>query len=98
MTLYSPYHERDPRAFIDRADEIYLASKPETNLKIRREARRLTQSGLSAASGVPLRTLQQYEQRQKDIRKANVDYAISLARVLGCRVEDIVDYTPSIGK
>ena len=61
---------------------------------MRREARRMSQSELAAASGVPLRTLQQYEQRQKDIRKANVDYAISLARVLGCRVEDIVDYTP----
>ena len=94
MTLYSPYHERDPRAFIERADEIYLDAKPEANLKMRREARRMSQSELAAASGVPLRTLQQYEQRQKDIRKANVNYAISLARVLGCRVEDIVDYTP----
>ena len=98
MTLYSPYHERDPRAFVERADEIYLEAKSETNLKMRREARRMSQSALSAASGVPLRTLQQYEQRQKDIRKANVDYALSLARVLGCRVEDIIDYTPQVGK
>ena len=58
MTLYSPYHERDPRAFIERADEIYLDAKPEANLKMRREARRMSQSELAAASGVPLRTLQ----------------------------------------
>ena len=32
---------------------------------------------------------------RKDIRKANVEYAISLARVLGCSVEDIIDYTPT---
>ena len=93
-SLYSPFHERDPRAFVERADAIYLEGKKETNLKRRREARRMTQTELSAASGVPLRTLQQYEQRQKDIRKANIDYALSLARVLGCSVEDIIDYTP----
>lgn len=31
-------------------------------------------------------------QRQKDILKANVSYVIALAHVLGCDVEDILDY------
>jgi len=39
-----------------------------------------------------LRTLQQYEQGQKDILKANVSYAVSLAHVLGCSVEEMLDY------
>ena len=43
-------------------------------------------------AGIPVRTLQQYEQRQKDILKANVSYVIALAHVLGCDVEDILDY------
>ncbi len=91
-SLYSPFHERDPRAFVERAGEIYADSRKDSNLKLRREARRLSQSQLAEASGVPLRTLQQYEQRQKDIRKANVGYALALARTLGCRIEDIIEY------
>ncbi len=91
-SLYSPFHERDPRAFVERAREIYADSRKDSNLKQRREARRLSQSQLAEASGVPLRTLQQYEQRQKDIRKANVGYALALARTLGCRIEDIIEY------
>ena len=33
---------------------------------------------------VPLRTIQQYEQRQKDLAKARAEYLISLSRALGC--------------
>ncbi len=91
-SLYSPFHERDPRAFVERAREIYADTRKDSNLKLRREARRLSQSQLAEAAGIPLRTLQQYEQRQKDIRKANVGYALALARTLGCRIEDIIEY------
>jgi len=44
--------------------EIYLDAKPATDLKMRREARRMSQSELAAAPRVPLRALQQYEQRK----------------------------------
>ncbi len=91
-SLYSPFHERDPRAFVERANEIYKETKIDSNLKIRRESARMSQSRLAEISGVPLRTIQQYEQRQKDIRKANVGYALALARALGCRIEDILEY------
>ena len=43
-----------------------------------------TQSGLAKASGVPLRTIQQYEQRQKDLAKARAEYLIALARAMDC--------------
>ena len=44
----------------------------------------LSQSGLAKASGIPVRTIQQYEQGQKDLRKARAEYLIALSRVLGC--------------
>lgn len=91
-SLYSPFHERDPRAFVEKATEIYLEAKKTSNLKMRREARKMTQCELSAASGVPLRTIQQYEQRRKDIRKAAVGQVLSIARALGCRLEDILEF------
>ena len=35
--------------------------------------------------------IQLYEQRQNDISKAQVNVVISLANVLGCRVEDLLE-------
>ena len=45
---------------------------------------RLSQSQLAKACGIPVRTIQQYEQRQKDLSKARAEYLISLARALNC--------------
>ena len=51
----------------------------------------LPQQQLSDASGVTLRMIQLYEQRQNDISKAQVNVVISLANALGCRVEDLLE-------
>ena len=56
----------------------------ETPLKKMRIKNGLSQSSLAKASGVPLRTIQQYEQRQKDLSKARSEYLIALSRALGC--------------
>lgn len=89
--LYSPYHEMDIRQFVDRMNELYLAARPDTNLKMRRRRAGLSQRQLSELSGVPLRTVQQYEQRQKSINKAQAEYVLSLARALSCRPEDLIE-------
>ena len=91
MTLYSPYHEMDIRHFVDKMNELYKAAKPDTNLKLLRKKAGLTQQELAEQSGVPLRTLQQYEQRQKDINKAQAGYLMMLARVLCCKVEKLME-------
>ena len=90
--LYSPYHERDERALVEKVVDICRTGKKETNLNAARQRRGLSQSELASAAQVPLRTLQQYEQGQKDILKANVAYVVSLAHVLGCSVEEVLDY------
>lgn len=56
----------------------------DTALKKMRIKNGLSQSGLAKASGVPLRTIQQYEQRQKDLSKARAEYLIALSRAMDC--------------
>ena len=51
-----------------------------------------TQKELAEKSGVNLRTLQQYEIRGKDINKAASANLMALAKVLGCHMEDLMEY------
>ena len=52
----------------------------------------ITQAVLAEKSGVNLRTLQQYEVGDKDIGKAAAGSVISLARVLHCEPEDLIEW------
>ena len=51
-----------------------------------------SQRELAQISGVNLRTLQQYEVRAKDINRAASQTILALARVLGCRIEDLMEF------
>lgn len=89
--MYSPYHEMNIKQFVDRMNAYYRAMQPETNLKRMRRKAGFSQSELAGISGVPLRTIQQYEQRQKNINKAQVEYLLMLSQALCCKVEDLVE-------
>ena len=91
VEMYSPYHEMDIRQFCDKMNELYRTAQPETNLKALRQRSGLSQRELSEQSGVPLRTIQQYEQRQKSINKAQAEYLLMLARTLCCDIEDLIE-------
>ena len=91
VQMYSPYHEMDIRQFCDKMNERYRATQPETNLKALRQRAELCQRELAEQSGVPLRTIQQYEQRQKSINKAQAEYLLMLARTLCCDIEDLIE-------
>ena len=91
MALYSPYHEMDIRQFTDKMNALYQAAKPETNLKLLRQKAGLSQRGLAELSGVPVRTIQQYEQRQKNINKAQAEYLVMLSKALYCEVWDLME-------
>ena len=86
-------HEADESKFVENADIIIERHKRQrkTKLHIIRKARGFTQQELSDASGVTLRMIQLYEQRQNDINKAQVNVVVRLARVLGCDVEDLLE-------
>ena len=91
-SLYTPYHEMDVRQFCDRLDELCSKAHPQTNLQARRLVAGLSQRQLSRASGVPVRTLQQYEQGQKDIGKARAEYIIALASVLNTEPSKLIHH------
>ncbi|WP_243417112.1 helix-turn-helix domain-containing protein [Pseudoflavonifractor phocaeensis] len=91
LRLYSPYHEMDIRQFCDKMNELYRTAKPETNLKSLRQKAGFSQRELAELSGVPVRTIQQYEQRQKNINKAQTEYLVMLAQALCCGVEDLME-------
>ena len=94
-TVFSMYvlHEADESKFVASANEIIARNKENRKTKLFeiRKARGFTQQQLSEASGVTLRMIQLYEQRQNDISKAQVTVVINLARALGCEVEDLID-------
>lgn len=89
VAMYTPYHEMDIRQFCDQMNVRYRAANPETNLKRLRLAANLSQRELSELSGIPIRTIQQYEQRQKSINKAQAEYLVMLAKTLCCNVDDL---------
>ena len=89
--LYSPYHEMDIRQFIEKMNELYRVANPDTNLKRKRRQAGLSQSQLAELSGIPVRTIQQYEQRQKNINKAQVEYLFKLSNALECSVECLME-------
>ena len=68
-----------------------IIEKRDTSLAIRRRLLGYSQAMLAQKSGVPLRTIQQYESRARDINKASVQTLMMLARALECPVEEIVD-------
>lgn len=91
LNLYSPYHEMDIQQFCDKMNELYRNAKPATNLKLLRQKAGLSQSELADLSGISVRTIQQYEQRQKSINKARVESLIVLSKALFCSVEDLFE-------
>ena len=89
--MYDPYHEMDIRQFCDAMNEHLRKAKPETNLKLLRQQNSLSQKELAEISGVPLRTIQQYEQRQKSINKAQAEYLVMLSVALNCSIEQLIE-------
>ena len=86
-------HEADESKFVETANEIIARNKENRKSKLSeiRKARGLTQQQLSEASGVTLRMIQLYEQKQNDISKAQVMVVVNLAKVLGCEIEDLIE-------
>jgi DNA-binding transcriptional regulator YiaG len=78
------FSEKAVSEFISANNAVISERSGETPLKKMRIKNGLSQSGLAKASGVPLRTIQQYEQRQKDLSKARAEYLIALSRAMNC--------------
>ena len=62
-----------------------------SHLKKIREAAGLSQSQLAEKSAVSLRSIQMFEQGNRDINKAQVVTVLQLAEALNCNVYDIIN-------
>ena len=89
--LYSPYHEMDISQFVDKMDEWRMQRRCMTYLKLLRKEAGLSQRELSELTDIPIKTSQQYEQRQKNINKAQAEYVIRLSNVLNCKPQDLLE-------
>ena len=89
--MYYTLHEADITKFVETADKLMKEHFADTNLKRIHIAYGCTQAELAKRSGVSLRSIQMYEQRNKDINKASVETVHSLAKVLGCSIEDLIE-------
>lgn len=93
-TVFSMYilHEADVSKFVECANEVIERNRQNRKSKLQeiRKARGFTQQQLSDASGVTLRMIQLYEEKQNDIQKAQVNVVLRLARALGCEIEDLL--------
>lgn len=90
LAFYSPYHEMDISKFCDKMIELYNNRKKYANLKKFRLAAGFSQSELAEISGVPVRTIQQYEQNQKNINVAKAETVVKLAKSLNTTVERLM--------
>lgn len=91
LLMYKKYHEMDISHFVDEIDRLRRLNKKETNLKRIRIKCGLSQKELAAITSIPIRTIQQYEQRQKNINKAQANYVVSLAQALNVSVKDLLE-------
>lgn len=89
--MYYTLHEADISKFVDIVDERIRRVYPDTNLKRIRTAYGCTQAELAEKSEVSLRSIQMYEQRNKDINKASMETVYRLAKSLGCTMEDLIE-------
>ncbi len=89
--MYYTLHEADITKFVDIVDEQIKLFYTDTNLKRIRVAYGCTQAELAKMADVRLRSIQMYEQRNKDINKASVETVYRLAKALGCTMEDLIE-------
>ena len=89
--MYYTLHEADITKFTDIVDEKMREHFKDTNLKRIRSSYGCTQAELAKRSGVTLRSIQMYEQRNKDINKASANTLYRLSRVLGCSMENLLE-------
>jgi DNA-binding XRE family transcriptional regulator len=90
LKLYPTHHEASEEKFVDTVNAIIKRKSKSTKLQMQRKKCGYSQKELAEKAGVNLRTLQQYELGAKNVNKASVQTIISLANVLGCKIEDLL--------
>ncbi len=88
--MYDTLHEADITKYVTAMDERLSEFYTVTALTRRRNELQISQAELAVRSGVNVRVIQSYEQRLRDISKAQLTIVSSLAHALDCSVEDLL--------
>lgn len=83
LSLYPTLHEASEEKFVEVIDERVRRTYPETNLKRIRTTYGCSQRALAEMSGVGLRSIQMYEQRNKDINKCASGIRLYVGKSVG---------------
>ena len=89
MNLYGVLHEADTSKAVQVLDRFF--EDEVTNLAMARAEAGFSQSELAKASGVSLRSIQMYEQKNSNINNAQYNRLCAIAKALNCKIEDIVE-------
>lgn len=90
LKMYPVFHEMDITKFIYEMDNRLQKYYPDTALKRYRIRAGLSQKELAEKAGVPIRQIQLFEQRQRDIRKSQAVTVLQLSMTLGCEMKDLL--------
>lgn len=91
LNMYPTLHEADVTKFINIMEEKLVKKFPETNLKRVRTSAGLSQSELAELSGVSIRQIQLFEQRERDINKTQAQTLLKLSKALSCNMEQLLE-------
>ena len=89
--LYRPYHEMGIDQGCAAIAGLMRGAQRDTNLKQIRVRAGLSQADLSRLSGVSVRSIQHYEQRQKSINRASAETVLRLSACLCCDPRDLME-------
>ena len=88
---YWPLHEADDSKFLETFEQQWAQRFAETRLAHLRKSAKLSQSELARHSGVGLRSIQMYEQGNKNINRASGETLYRLSLALNCAIEEILE-------
>ncbi len=91
LNMYPLLHETSNEKAFDILLNRYKNKLNSSKLQIIRKASGMTQKQLSIKSNVSLRSIQQYEQKVKNINKGAIDTLLSISIALGCNIEDLLE-------
>ena len=89
--LYYPWHEASEERVARLVCDMAKKTPRQTKLTRARKRLKKTQQDLAYESGVSLRSVQMYEQRQRSINEASVTTVSAIAKALHCNIEDLLE-------
>ena len=91
LKMYDTHHEMDIMQMVKLISKRVCEKYPITRLAWYRKSLGLTQRQLAKDANVPLRQIQLFEQRERNINKAQFITVFRLSKALNCDIEDLFD-------